>query len=286
MGAIDYKVRKQNYVYALLKRIVFLGCVDTKKLNYSIIWMLSWPMSNGKRYCQSRKPFLKYVSMQDATCVAFLKPCFRLPVRERSGDYCPNLTVNGTLFTGDSIGGAIKALLKNCSSILLATAIWSICWLIRPSYARTLVPLGRKKKHGAQSLGRSRGGHSTKIHLACDALGNAIRFILTGGEQNNITEAESLIENLSADYVLADKGYNSEALVLKLEELGSDAIIPSRANRKRQRVIDRHLYKERHLIECYIGKLKHFRRVFSKFDKLAKNYLSFVQFASTIIWLR
>jgi transposase len=142
------------------------------------------------------------------------------------------------------------------------------------------------KKHGAQSLGRSRGGHSSKIHLACDALGNAIRFILTGGERNDITEAESLIENLSADYVLADKGYDSAAFVLKLEELGSEAVIPSRANRKTQRVIDRHLYKERHLIECYIGKLKHFRRVFSRFDKLAKNYLSFVQFASTIVWLR
>lgn len=146
--------------------------------------------------------------------------------------------------------------------------------------------VGSAKKHGQQSLGRSRGGHSTKIHLATDALGNAIRFILTGGERSDITEADSLIENLSADYVLADKGYDSEALILKIEELGSKAVIPSRANRKTQRIIDKHLYKERHLIECYIGKLKHFRRVFSRFDKLAKNYLSFVQFASTVIWLR
>jgi transposase len=146
--------------------------------------------------------------------------------------------------------------------------------------------IGRAKKHGAQSLGRSRGGHSSKIHLACDALGNAIRFILTGGERSDITEAESLIENLSADYVLADKGYDSDALVLKLARLGSIPVIPSRANRKTQRVIDKHLYRSRHLIECYIGKLKHFRRVFSRFDKLAKNYLSFVHFASTIIWLR
>jgi transposase len=117
-------------------------------------------------------------------------------------------------------------------------------------------------------------------------LGNAIRFFLTGGERNDITKAESLIENLSTDSLLADKGYDSEALVLKLEKLGSGAGIPSRANRKRQRVIDRHLYNERHLIECYTGKLNHFRRVFSRFDKLAKNYLSFVQFASTMLWLR
>jgi transposase len=143
-----------------------------------------------------------------------------------------------------------------------------------------------QKKHGAQSLGRSRGGFSTKIHLATDALGNAIRFILTGGERNDITQAAALTENLIADYVLADKGYNSDAFVLKLKETGAEVVIPSRVNRQQPRTIDEHLYKERHLVECCIGKLKHFRRVFSRFDKLAKNYLSFVYFASTIVWLR
>ncbi len=143
-----------------------------------------------------------------------------------------------------------------------------------------------EQKHGEQALGRSRGGHSTKIHLATDALGNALRFILTGGQHNDITQGEALIENLVADYVLADKGYDADAFVLKLKEMGAEVIIPSRVNRKQQREIDEHLYKERHLIECCIGKLKHFRRVFSRFDKLAKNYLSFVYFASTIVWLR
>ena len=145
---------------------------------------------------------------------------------------------------------------------------------------------GRTKKEGAQSLGRSRGGFSTKIHLATDALGNALRFILTGGERNDITQAEQLIENLAADYVIADKGYDSAAFILKLKEQNSEAVIPSRINHKVQREIDKHLYKERHLIENQIGKLKHFRRVFSRFDKLAKNYLSFIYFASTIVWLR
>jgi transposase len=144
---------------------------------------------------------------------------------------------------------------------------------------------GRAKKHGCQSLGRSRGGHSTKIHLATDALGNAIRFILTGGERNDITQAEALIENLFPDYVIADKGYDSDKFVLLLKK-NCKAVIPSKVNRKIQRSIDTDLYKERHLIECCIGKLKHFRRVFSRFDKLANNYLSFVQFAGTIIWLR
>ncbi len=147
--------------------------------------------------------------------------------------------------------------------------------------------LGRSaKKHGAQSLGRSRGGHSSKIHVACDALGNAVRFILTGGERNDITEAERLIENLFPDYVIADKAYDANKFILLLKKKAVKAVIPSKANRKEQRIIDEHLYKERHLIECCIGKLKHFRRVFSRFDKLAKNYLSFVQFASALIWLR
>ena len=144
----------------------------------------------------------------------------------------------------------------------------------------------RTKKHGHQALGRSRGGHSTKLHLATDALGNAIRFILTGGQRNDITQAEALVEELTAEYVLEDFGYDSDAFVQKLKAAGAEVVIPSRANRKQFREIDTHLYKERHLVECCIGKLKHFRRVFSRFDKLAQNYLSFVYFASAIVWLR
>ena len=113
-----------------------------------------------------------------------------------------------------------------------------------------------------------------------------MRFILTGGERNDSTQAEQLIENLYADYVIADKGYDAEAFILKLKERKSEVVIPSRRNHKVQRQIDVHLYKERHLIENQIGKLKHFRRVFSRFDKLAKNYLSFIHFASTVVWLR
>jgi transposase len=86
--------------------------------------------------------------------------------------------------------------------------------------------------------------------------------------------------------VLADKGYDANDFISKVEAQNSVVVIPSKSNRKQQRTLDEHLYKERHLIENQIGKLKHFRRVFSRFDKLAKNYLSFIYFASTIIWLR
>jgi transposase len=92
-----------------------------------------------------------------------------------------------------------------------------------------------------------------------------------------------LIENLFPEYLIADKGYDSDTFILLLRKREADVVIPSTAKRKEQRAIDEHLYKERHLIECLIGKLKHFRRVFSRFDKLAKNYLSFIYFASTIL---
>jgi transposase len=95
-----------------------------------------------------------------------------------------------------------------------------------------------------------------------------------------------LIENLFPDYVIADKGYDADKFILLLKERNIKSVVPSKVNRLDPRALDTDLYKERHLIECCIGKLKHFRRVFSRFDKLAKNYLSFVQFASTIVWLR
>ena len=113
-----------------------------------------------------------------------------------------------------------------------------------------------------------------------------MRFILTGGERNDITQAEALTKDFAAGYVIADKGYDADSFVLHLKGQDSQAVIPSRATNKVQREIDTHLYKERHLIENQIGQLKHFRRVFSRFDKLAKNYLSFIHFASTLIWRR
>jgi transposase len=63
-------------------------------------------------------------------------------------------------------------------------------------------------------------------------------------------------------------------------------VIPPRANRTQQRDHDQHLYKERHLVECFINKLKWYRRIFTRFDKLARRYLAFVHFAAALIWSR
>lgn len=137
-----------------------------------------------------------------------------------------------------------------------------------------------------QALGRSKGGFSTKIHVATDGLGNPIDMTLTGGHIHDVTEAPALLLDKQAERVVGDKGYDSDELIRTIREMGAEAVIPPRKNRKEVREYDRHVYKERHLIECFFSKIKYYRRVFSRFDKLARNYWSFVCFASALIWLR
>ncbi len=113
-----------------------------------------------------------------------------------------------------------------------------------------------------------------------------LRFRLTAGERHDITQAPALVESYEFETLIADTSYDSANFIDSITEQGSKAVIPPRRNRKQQREIDRHLYKERHLIECFIGKAKHFRRIFSRFDKLAARYHSFLSFVAALIWLR
>jgi transposase len=147
---------------------------------------------------------------------------------------------------------------------------------------------GVKKKGGQenQALGRSRGGFSTKIHLAVDALGNPLRLRLTAGQRHDSPQALPLIENYEPRALIADKGYDSDQLLQAVTAKGIEAVIPPKKSRLVQREYDQHLYRERHLVECFINKIKHYRRVFSRFEKLSKNYLGFLSFVSALIWLR
>jgi transposase len=145
-----------------------------------------------------------------------------------------------------------------------------------------------KKSGGqaSQALGRSRGGFSTKIHIAVDALGNPLRLLLTAGQRHDSPQAQRLIENFEPLALIADKGYDSDDLIESVTAKGIVAVIPPKKSRLVQREYDRHLYRERHLIECFINKIKHYRRVFSRFEKLSKNYLGFLSFVSALVWLR
>jgi transposase len=113
-----------------------------------------------------------------------------------------------------------------------------------------------------------------------------LRFILTAGQHHDSPQAAALIEGFEPQALIADKGYDADALIEALTAKGIEAVIPPKKNRLEQRDYDQHLYRERHLIECFINKIKHYRRVFSRFEKLSKNYLGFLSFVSALIWLR
>jgi transposase len=95
-----------------------------------------------------------------------------------------------------------------------------------------------------------------------------------------------LTNDLTGATLLADKGYDSDAFLKKLKKQGVQAVIPPKKNRKIQRAYDRHLYRERHLIECFFEKIKHFRRIFSRFDKTGEAYMGFIHLSSSMILLR
>lgn len=135
-------------------------------------------------------------------------------------------------------------------------------------------------------MGRSRGGFSTKIHLTVDSLGYPLRLHLTAGQRHDIIKAQDLITDLNFDFVIADHSYGAQDFLDEIIASGAEPVIPPKKNAKEPRAYDEWRYRERHLIECFIGKIKHFRRIFSRFDKLARRYLGFLQLASTLIWLR
>ena len=119
-----------------------------------------------------------------------------------------------------------------------------------------------------------------------DALGNPVRLLLTAGQASEYGQANALIEGFDVDYVVADKGYVSDDFIEIIELSGATAVIPPRSYRKNTRPYDKHIYKERNLVERFFQKIKNFRRIATRYERLARNYLAMLQLAATIIWLQ
>lgn len=134
-------------------------------------------------------------------------------------------------------------------------------------------------------IGRSRGGLSTKIHVVLDALGNPCRILLSEAQRADISMADQLIEGICAQAVIADKGYDSKDFVEMMKESGAEAVIPSRRNSRQPRVIDENLYKDRNKVERWFNRIKQYRRVATRYEKTARNYLAVVQLAASLILL-
>ena len=139
-----------------------------------------------------------------------------------------------------------------------------------------------------QCIGVSRGGRSTKIHVAVDGLGNPIRVFLTSGQIHDSKIAKTLLEpiNIAGSTVLADKAYGSYEIREYIANRDADFCIPPKSNESDPWFVDWSHYKERALVENFFLKIKEYRRIAMRFEKLAVRFLAFVHIACFLIWLK
>src|SRR6202012_1793305 len=122
--------------------------------------------------------------------------------------------------------------------------------------------------------------------MAVRGLGCPVRFTLTAGQKGDAPQAAALIEGLRAEGVMADTAYEADHLRKAIPPKGAIAVIPNNSSRALKYPLDKHLYAQRHLVECCFPKLKQFRRVATHFEKIARNYRAVVTIAAIVLWLR
>nr|WP_300129960.1 IS5 family transposase [uncultured Butyricicoccus sp.] len=141
------------------------------------------------------------------------------------------------------------------------------------------------EKRANKAVGRTRGGLNTKLHAIVDSLGNPVEFLLSAGNDHDCVHAVELLETveISGSNVLADRAYGAQAIREYISERGATYVIPPQSNISKPWSVDWHLYKERHLIECFFQKIKWFRRIATRYHKLDASFLAFVYLASIAI---
>ncbi len=139
-----------------------------------------------------------------------------------------------------------------------------------------------------QAMGCSKAGLSTQVHMACDALGYALGFILTGANVSDFDQAKPLLRrHLRPNaHAMMDKGYDSDAIREYVIELSGTAGIAVKQNRSAKPAFDEHLYREPHRIENLLAKLKQFRRIATRYEKLLHSYAAMLALVCIIIWIK
>jgi transposase len=144
---------------------------------------------------------------------------------------------------------------------------------------------GGKEGAKAQAIGRSRGGRTTKIHAVADSEGRLFRFSLTPGNVADITAAYELITDLpDKGCLIGDMGYDARKLRQALAFRGIASVIPTNPTHQTQWPINLETYKKRNLVERMFSRLKDFRRIATRYDKLARNFASAIALAAVVIW--
>jgi transposase len=146
-------------------------------------------------------------------------------------------------------------------------------------------------------LGRSVGGLSTKVHIKAEGFGKPMNFVLTGGKRHEAVTFPELVKGgkvkrqgrgrpkYRSRYLAGDKAYSSQEIRQQLRRQGTTPIIPKRSNEKRQRRFNRGLYRERNRVERLINRLKQYRRVATRYEKYAINYLAMLIIGAIRLWL-
>ncbi|WP_367141134.1 IS5 family transposase [Streptomyces sp. STD57] len=192
-----------------------------------------------------------------------------------------------------------------------ADAAGDIDWLVSvdSSVVRAHQHAAGAPKRGPRNpaLGRSRGGLTSKIHLACDGLGRPLAFVLTGGNTNDCTQFTAVMNairvprigpgrpRMRPDHVIGDKGYSSKAIRTWLRRRDIAHTIPERADQVANRLrrgsaggrpptFDRDLYKRRNVVERTFNRLKQWRGLATRYDKTAESYQAAVALASLLMW--
>lgn len=174
--------------------------------------------------------------------------------------------------------------LKNYKNLIWTGSPGDGSWLIVLLFG--LISTQRDKKscrQGDEALGKSKGGHSTKVHASVDALGNPRRLILTPGQTHDVRTGPALIEGENTEAVIADKAYDSDEFLALIAQMSAEAVIPPKANRIEQREYDENLYADRNKVERFYNKAKQYRRLATRYEKTARNYLAFWHITASVI---
>lgn len=127
---------------------------------------------------------------------------------------------------------------------------------------------------------------STKLHVAVDALGNPPRIMLTPGQRHEAAQAPARVAGFAAERVIADTAFAADAFRARPAEQRVGTVIPADKSRSQLIPHDKHLYRERHPVEGFISKIKHLRRIVTRYEKTARNFLARISLACAMIWLR
>jgi transposase len=148
---------------------------------------------------------------------------------------------------------------------------------------------GQRRKRGEknQAIGVSRGGRSTKIHAIVDGKGRPLNFIVTGGQVHDSQVVDEVLNTPRPPLaVSADKAYDSEKVRQQIKDEGALPVIPSRSNVTKKAHCPKRIYRRRHKIENYFCRIKDWRRIATRYDKLARNFLAAAALVGALYWIK